>query len=119
MEKEMFQTEPEDTKKSDGRGKGVMWGILVALAVGNIFAIWQTSQTQTQLRELSSAIETRIANMNEQTTSFSSRADRAAAMLKNEFPAGDAEPQNRPDGQRHCPGHPERAPAQRPPPPDW
>lgn len=84
MENDMFQQEPEETKKSDGRGRGIVWGILIALAVGNIFAIWQSSQTQTQLRELSSTIENRIAHMSEQTTSYSSRADRNAAMLKDQ-----------------------------------
>lgn len=83
MEKEMFENTPEEGTSKD-RSKGILWGVLIALAIGNVFAIWQSSQTQSQIRALNSVVETRMANMNQQTTSLSSRADRNAALLKSE-----------------------------------
>jgi predicted nucleic acid-binding Zn-ribbon protein len=77
--------EPEETKPSGNGGRAVMWGLLLALVAGNIFAIWQTSQTQSRLEKINQSLEARIAGLNEQATAYGSRTDRTAAMLKGEM----------------------------------
>jgi len=78
--------EPEQEERKTG-GRGVMWGVLAALAVGNVFAIWQISHTQDQIERLNKSMEARIATVDQQANAFGSRADRAAVTLEQELQA--------------------------------
>jgi chaperonin cofactor prefoldin len=83
METSLMHPE-QNEPKAGGGGRAVVWGVLLALAVGNIFAIWQSSQTQSQLEELNTTLRTRIATLNEQTSAVGDSANHAAAMLKDD-----------------------------------
>ena len=71
-------------KETGGQGRAVLWGALVALAVGNVFAIWQSGQTQTQIDELTNALQSRITTVEKQTNAVGTSAGQAAAKLKDD-----------------------------------
>lgn len=75
----------EGMRKPAHRGaSAIIWGAVLALVAGNIFAIWQTSQTQNRLEQLSQMVQERMSSMNEQARAFGAEADQNVAALRDE-----------------------------------
>lgn len=84
MTNSLMDAEQEERKP---KGRGLLWGVVLALAVGNGFALWEISQTRNQLERLNTSMESRISDVDRQANAFGSRADRNAAMLVEEIQA--------------------------------
>jgi len=82
--------EPEESQEPEGRkprGRGLLWGVVLALVVGNGFAIWEIAQTRNQIDQLNSNMATRIDSVDAQANAFGSQANRRAAELEDAIQA--------------------------------
>lgn len=73
------------TEKPKSGAHTALWVLVMALVVGNIYAIWQIGQTHTHLAKLDESMEARIATMNAQTNALNSRADERVAELQKQL----------------------------------
>lgn len=73
------------TEKPRSAAHTALWVLVMALVVGNIYAIWQIGQTHSRLAKLDESMDARIATMNQQTSVLSSRADERVAELQRQL----------------------------------
>lgn len=62
-----------------------LWILVLALVAGNIYAIWQISETHSALARLDKSFQTGIASVHEQATAWNSKADERVADLQQQL----------------------------------
>lgn len=85
MEEHMHVHTDQPTDQPRSGAHTALWILVMALVVGNIYAIWQISQTHSRLAKLDESMAARIATMNEQASALSSRADERVSDLQNQL----------------------------------
>lgn len=63
----------------------VLWVIVLALVAGNIYSIWQITQTHSTVSKLDKSLTAGIASLNEQASAWNTKADERVAGLQKEL----------------------------------
>jgi phage shock protein A len=74
-----------DTDKPRSRSHAALWILVLALVAGNIYAIWQISETHSALTRLDKSFQTGIASVTEKASAWNSRADERVAELQKQL----------------------------------
>ncbi len=75
----------EPTPKNSSGKFTVLFVLVLALAVSNVYGIRQASQAYHRLDQVQRSLEARLASVNEQAQALGARADRAAAALQQQL----------------------------------
>jgi uncharacterized protein YegP (UPF0339 family) len=73
--------EPE----AKNRKMAIVWGVMLALLAGNVFAVWQTAQTQGQIQAMQTSYGEQIQGLDERAHDLTVRADTHEVMLRSEL----------------------------------
>jgi hypothetical protein len=82
---EEYTNKHVETVKTKSGSYTALWILVLALVAGNIYAIWQVSETHTAVARLDKSFQTGIASINEKATAWNSRADERVAELQKEL----------------------------------
>jgi cell division protein FtsI/penicillin-binding protein 2 len=80
-----LNTIKEPKPKSKSRKMAIVWGIMLALLAGNVFAVWRTAQIQGEMQEMQTSYEQQIQGLDERAHDLTVRADTHEVMLRSEL----------------------------------
>ncbi len=75
--------EPE--RKPKNWKMAAVWGVMLALLAGNVFAVWKTVQIQGSMEQMESAYQQQVTGLEERARDLTVRADTHEVMLRSEL----------------------------------
>ncbi len=80
-----YKKEEPKPNRPQNRTMTVVWGIMLALLAGNVYAVWRTADAQSKMQSQDEKIRTQLDRLQDKAQDLTVRADTHEVMLRSEL----------------------------------